>query len=202
MKTKLKVSLTSKRIGYFLMLLLMVVCTSCGGDDDEPDNDNDDKPELTTGISPSILPGTWVIESVTQIYTGKVIPIDKEFTILPFEVSQTYPYDVTKYSDGSEEWGEVYFKFTSVSTLTGTSYGEGGIDYYRAKGKNLKDAVATTVMLNFPNNNHTGTHGLMLSDMEYANGVLISKNGGFNFEADELDDDDYSYIGTVKLKKK
>lgn len=201
MKTNPKFYLTSKGISYFLMLVLVLLCTACG-DDDEPNYNDEERPELTTGVSPSILPGTWLVESVTHIHTGEVIPVNKEFTILPFNVNQTSPYEIKKYGDGSEEWGEPYFTFTSFSSDFGTLYGEGGINYYRAKGKKLEDSIVITVMLNFPNETNSGSYGLFLNDMEYSNGVLIAKNGGFNFEAGKYSDEDFAYIGLVTMKKK
>ena len=200
MKTKLKFQLLDKGLHY-LFILLLVVCSSCGGDD-EPDYDDSNLPELTTGISPSIFPGTWIIESVKQIYTDKVIPINKEFTVLPFQVTQTSPNDVTKYSDGSEEWGEPYFNLISVPTINGTSYGEAGMSYFKRKGTNLSNSTVTIIMLNFPDYNENGRYGLLLSDMEFSDGVLIAKNGGFNYEETSFNDNDFAYIGEVRLRKK
>lgn len=176
------------------MLFLALSFTSCGDDKDNNEPDNPANSIITENdlINPDILPGTWILESFTDDESGKTTSINKEFTILPFNVKQES--DVVAKDDGYEFWAEIYDSLTSSNTVNGEMTSPGIVGFRKKVGSSLKEAKVYELSLTIHEDD-----GIIISvctSFSYKDGVLTCKNSScISPSTTSLS------LGTVKLKK-
>lgn len=167
-----------KSIIFLIMCLFTSLFFGCGSD-----NDSENEPDVpgetnTTGMIPySVLPGTWIVESIS--YRGSVVNIDREITILPFNIKQTSDNIVD--SSGQQFWAELYDPFTSTETSYGTSEETGLLGFYKEKTAPLSSALVYEFTLTIPDyDEEYKSIILVLTDLYYSSNTITSRSTAYN----------------------
>lgn len=162
------IKLPPSAIVVFLILLLI----SCSKESvlEEPDDPSSFSTEEGL-IKPEILHGIWVLESSTDVESGKTTHFNDVFSILPFNVKQESDYIVKDKYGINNVWAEIYETFTSAITVNDVIANYGIVGFMNKVGKPLKDAMVYEVCFTIPRDN--GFIVLVGVDFSYKDGILI-----------------------------
>lgn len=191
------INLLSTAISFFLILLLI----SCSKDNvlEEPDDPSSFSTEDGM-IKPEILHGTWVLESITDVESGKTTHFNDVFSILPFEVKQESDYIVKDKHGIHNVWAEIYETFTTAITANGVIVNYGIVGFMNKVGKPLKDALVYEIDLTIPRDN--GFIVLAGVDFSYRDGILICQGScGFTQTLPSLVLPTNPKVNTIRLRK-
>lgn len=211
MKITLPNSFLPKKVYLLLLAFFVAVMTACGGDDDEPEsptgggNDDDEQYEdeyFTEAISPSILSGDWVLESV--ITDDGEIKFNVPFTILPFEIkhtSQIGGYEI----EGNQYWCETYYDLV-VGSRDDTSNPKQLLMAWFIKPVSapLSKAKINNITFSIEHLRNTGKmYTVAMLELTFDNNTIKCKSGSVT--ESYFDNNNtfqiHPYDGEVKLKK-
>lgn len=197
MKTKLKFSLIHKNISYFLMLVLVLLCTACG-DNDEPNKEYPNS-EDSGAINPSILTGTWLIESINV--NGLIHDINKTITILPFNVDydKSDPDQTPTVMKYITFWSCEYKNIGLVSTIEGNKTFNMTILYAKKSGEDYKNGLIHGFSCLFDDQDLNGYTTIGVDYLDYSNGVLTATGGAYSYSPS--DGDDIYFSGILVMRK-
>ncbi|MDE7431252.1 MAG: hypothetical protein K2N34_04980 [Lachnospiraceae bacterium] len=166
---------------FFVVIVTMFTLASCSSDKDEPENpDNSGSGFGTEAMIPySSLPGTWIIESIKDSETGKVISINQTIKINNFEPKQEPSNVVT--NQGYQVWAETYFDVLSYQNLEKeeNSYIIIGFSKYENKVLQSSLVYSVTFPVTIKNDDSNIIKSFSLADLHLSGKQLVAKESAY-----------------------
>ncbi len=193
-----------KRKKYLKLLSLLVVMSTliflgCSSNDDEPDNSG-----LTTDSLSSIpyrdLSGTWLIESLKESDSGKVININKTVTINKFEPVQSSDNIISSISNNLQTWAHNYDDLVSYSFDDEEKTSFATVAFVKDENKTLNSSAVFSIAFSVT----TKQSDLLLIESFVLSSFNISEKGmvaKVSSYAHAYDGTVTSYVGAITMKK-
>lgn len=178
-KTMKFTKLLSVSFCFLLASVAVSSLSSCGSDEPKSPDDFNTAINPSAMISPSVIPGKWKIENIVDAATGKSIDINQEISVGDFKVQQKSDDISVKYDH--QFWTETYDKIIAYGDAGSNDSTYVSIGFCKAVTADVKNSLITDIRFAYPLSTSAGTltNIFYLTDFDYSDGVLTSKNSAY-----------------------